>query len=192
MADREEEDSYSGESSYRYVDALIGNDDSELMVVSPYISDYYTKMLLNKARNKRTRIITSESSMSYRDAMLNRYVAQSTRGHIKAIAFFILLDLISVYLQFNYTTAIITIILLALILLAYRKYRKTGTNLKVKVANGRFVHEKLYIGKDIAIVGSANLTYNGMHRNVEHIDVIRDENRIKQLKQHFESLWSSS
>ncbi len=76
-----------------------------------------------------------------------------------------------------------------MVLLAYRKYKKTDSNLKVKVAKGKFVHEKVYIGNDIAIVGSANLTYNGMHKNVEHIDVIKDDARIRQLREHFESLW---
>ncbi len=93
---------------------LIEANDPELMIISPYISDYYTKMLLDKAKNKLVRIITSESSMSYKDAMLNRYLAQSTRGYVKAIAFFLILDLISIFLQFNYTTAILTAILFSI------------------------------------------------------------------------------
>jgi len=103
-----------------------------------------------------------------------------------------LLEAISIYLKFNYTTAILAAILLILVLLAYRKYRKTDSNIKVKVTKDKFVHEKLYIGSDMAIVGSANLTFNGMHRNVEHIDIIRSKDQIDRLKTHFESLWRSN
>lgn len=185
-------DSYSGDSSYKYVDNLIKNSDPELMIVSPYISDYYTKRLMDKSNNKRIRIVTSESSMSYKNALLNKYVAESTKGYLKALGFFLLLDLISIYLQFSYTTIILTALLLILVLLTYRKYKKTDKNLRVKVAKSKFVHEKLYIGRDTAIVGSANLTFNGMHRNVEHIDVIKDQRRIAELRAHFETLWSNN
>lgn len=187
-----ETESYSGDSSYRYVDRLIEANDPELMIISPYISDYYTKMLLDKAKNKLVRIITSESSLSYKDAMLNRYLMHSASGYLKAIAFFLILDIISIFLQFNYTTAILTAILAILIFLTYRRYKKTESNLKVKVTKSKFVHEKVYIGSNIAIVGSANLTYNGMHRNVEHIDVVKDTAKIKDLRTHFESLWGNN
>ena len=190
-----EYESYSGESSYKYVDALITNSDIELMIISPYISDYYTKLLIKQARVKLIRVITSENSLSYKDSLLKDFVMKSMSGYIKGLAFFLILDLISIYLKFTYTTIILTVIFLALMLalvLIYKKYKKTYSNIKVKVAKGKFVHEKLYIGTNMAITGSANLTYNGMHKNVEHIDVIRDQNRIKEFKAHFESLWSKS
>lgn len=191
----QEVESYSGDSSYKYVDALIKNNDKELMIVSPYISDYYTKLLIKEAQSKSIRIITSENSLSYKDSLLKNFVMKSISGYIKGLAFFLVLDLISIYLKFTYTTIILTIIFLALMLilvLIYKKYKRTYSNIKVKVAKNKFVHEKLYIGSDMAITGSANLTYNGMHKNVEHIDVIKDQNRVNELKTHFESLWSKN
>jgi phosphatidylserine/phosphatidylglycerophosphate/cardiolipin synthase-like enzyme len=184
-------ESHSGDSSYKYVDMLIANDDPELLIVSPYVGGYYTRMLVKKAGRKRIRLITTESSLSYKDSSLGKYASKGIAGMVKAAMFVLLLDAISVFLKFNYTTMILSAILLALVVAAYMKYRKINTNMRVKIAKGRFVHEKLYIGKDTAIVGSANLTYNGMHRNVEHIDVIRDAKRIRELRRHFESLWKS-
>ncbi len=184
-------ESYSGDSSYRYVDKLIKNNDRELMIVSPYISDYYIRMLLRKG-NKQIRIITSNSSTSYKGTSINKYIMGGTKGYVKATIFFLLLDLISIYLKFSYTTIILSAIVMVLLILAIRKFAKYGSNIKVKVSKGKFIHEKLYIGREIAIVGSANLTYNGMHRNLEHIDVIRDRERIDGLKEHFEQLWSKN
>ena len=64
-------------------------------------------------------------------------------------------------------------------------------SIELRVPKG-FVHAKMYIGEKTAIVGSANLTYAGMHQNVEHIDVIRDRGQIADLKKQFFSMWNSA
>jgi phosphatidylserine/phosphatidylglycerophosphate/cardiolipin synthase-like enzyme len=181
---------YSGDSSYKYVDKLIKEPSGELLIVSPYISNYYLKMLVRYARNKHIRVITSGSSLGY-GSMLKNFVVHSIKGYIKAIIFSMILDIISIYLDFTYTTAIITLILVLLGAFAYLRYRKTGSNMQVKVVRDRFIHEKLYIGDGMAISGSANLTYNGMHRNIEHIEITSDADKIAQLRAHFGSLWQN-
>lgn len=191
MADLEAE-SYSGESSYKYVDDLLKNGDQELMIVSPYISNYYTRLLIKLSAKKRIRVVTSDTSLGYKDSLLNDLMGQSINGYLKGIALFFFLDLISIYLQFNYTTVALSMIVLILAVLAYRKREKTNSNLQVKVTGKKFVHEKLYIASNMAIVGSANLTYNGMHKNVEHIEIIRGDEKITGLKKHFEELWKSN
>ena len=75
-------------------------------------------------------------------------------------------------------------------LLLQRRRRKIAKNITVKTTGEDFVHEKLYISDTVAIVGSANLTYAGMHKNVEHIQMVDDKNEITELKEHFNSLWS--
>ncbi|MGD0729438.1 MAG: phospholipase D-like domain-containing protein [Candidatus Micrarchaeaceae archaeon] len=185
-------DSYSGESSYTYVDKLVKNKDKELMIISPYISNYYTRMLLKQANSKRIRVITSESSMSYRDSKLSKLVVSGIKGYIKAIIFLIILDIISIYLQFNYTTIALSAIILILSLFSYLRHKNQKRNLQVKVIRNKFVHEKMYIAKDTAIIGSANLTYKGMHKNVEHIEIIRDKEKINSLKTHFEEMWRNN
>ena len=39
-------------------------------------------------------------------------------------------------------------------------------------------------------MGSANLTYSGMHKNIEHIEVIKEGDRIAELEKHFRQLWT--
>jgi phosphatidylserine/phosphatidylglycerophosphate/cardiolipin synthase-like enzyme len=190
MADRQSI-LYSGDSSFRYVDKLIKENGKELMVISPYLSGYYTKMLANASQKKHVRVITSGSSAGYRDSIIGNYAVGSLKGHIKAIIFLAILDMISVYLNFIYTTIILTLLIAIIALIAYARYCATSKNLKIKVIREKFVHEKLYIGDNSAISGSANLTYNGMHKNIEHIEVTRDPRKIRELRSHFESMWGN-
>jgi phosphatidylserine/phosphatidylglycerophosphate/cardiolipin synthase-like enzyme len=190
MATSLKTDSYSGDSSYMYVDKLVKANDRELMIISPYISNFYIKKLVKESGRKRIRVITSESSNSYKGSTLKNYISKNMKKYIKATIFMAILVAISLYLHFNYTTPILIGITAILVVIMILKSRKTDENLKVKVIKDKFVHEKVYIGDDTAIVGSANLTFNGMHRNVEHIDVIKDNSRINDLRDHFETLWS--
>ncbi len=192
MATDRESTLYSGDSSYKYVDRLLKEKDGELLIISPYLSKYYVKMLAGIAQNRRIRVITSNSSLGYRDSNLKNFTISGMSGYIKAIAFFLLLDIISVFLNFAYTTIILTAIVLIVALLAYLRHKRTSSNMIVKVISDRFVHEKLYINGNTAITGSANLTYNGMHKNIEHIEVTKDSAKIKELKSHFESMWRSA
>ena len=192
MATDRESVLYSGDSSYKYVDRLIKEKDGELMVISPYLSGYYVNMLANAAQSRKIRVITSNSSLGYKNSRLKNFAMGGIMGYIKAIAFFLILDVISVFLDFAYTTAILTLIVLAVVLLAYMRHKRADSNMKVRVIRDRFVHEKLYISDSTAISGSANLTYNGMHKNIEHIEVTRDQAKIKELKAHFESMWKSA
>ncbi|MGI0100332.1 MAG: phospholipase D-like domain-containing protein [Candidatus Micrarchaeaceae archaeon] len=187
----QEDASYSGDGSYRYIDALINSDDAELMIVSPYISDYYTRKLMKKSGSKLIRVVTSKSSLSYKGALLNNYLAKGTKGYVKAAFALLAMVLISIYLQVAYAELLFTVLLIAVSSYAYIKHSKMESNMKVKVAGKKFVHEKLYIGRDKAIIGSANLTFNGMHKNIEHIEVISDIDRVNELKRHFESLWQN-
>ena len=63
---------------------------------------------------------------------------------------------------------------------------KKGISLKVPK---EFVHAKLYIGDSKAIESSANLTFTGMHKNIEHARVIDSPEDLSKLRKEFESLW---
>jgi phosphatidylserine/phosphatidylglycerophosphate/cardiolipin synthase-like enzyme len=180
---------YSGNSSYKYINQLIGNNDRELMIVSPYISNHYTKMLLKVCGRKRVRIITSEISLGYRGSMLKRLNSSGLGEYLKAALYFAILDAIITYLKFYYLTGIATLLLLIVILLAMDRRGKIKKNIRLKTTGDEFVHEKLYISDSMAIVGSANLTYSGMHKNIEHIEIIKDRPSIKALSDHFNLMW---
>ncbi|MDE1811173.1 MAG: hypothetical protein KGH66_03965, partial [Candidatus Micrarchaeota archaeon] len=70
--------------------------------------------------------------------------------------------------------------------------RRLETRLRVRIADKKFVHEKLYIGESTAITGSANLTFNGMHKNIEHIETTADPRKVQELTRHFDELWKQT
>ena len=180
---------YSGNSSYKYINQLIGGSDRELMIVSPYISNHYTKMLLKVCGKKRIRVITSEISFGYRGSMLKIINNKGLGDYVNAILYFAVLNAIVIYLRFFYIAVITILLLLLTLLLTMRRRRKISKNIRIKTTGEDFVHEKLYITDSAAIVGSANLTYNGMHKNIEHIEIIKDKAAIKALADHFNLLW---
>ena len=52
------------------------------------------------------------------------------------------------------------------------------------------IHPKIYIvDNKCAIVGSANLTKNGFYNFIEFIQLFRDKDQIKTIKEDFEKLW---
>ena len=54
----------------------------------------------------------------------------------------------------------------------------------------KLIHPKIYvIDNSCAIIGSANLTYNGFNNFVEYIQIFRDSEHIKIIKNDFEELW---
>lgn len=181
---------YSGNSSYAFINKLISNRDKELMIVSPYIGNHYTRKLLKEAGRKRIRIITSESSLRYPDSMLKGLHNNGLGGYLSAILYFLVLDAIVVYLRFFYIVALVTILLLLTVYATAGRRRRIEKNIELRTTGSELVHEKLYITDSMAIVGSANLTYNGTHRNIEHIEVIRNRQEIDELKRHFISLWN--
>ncbi len=180
-------ESYSGQDSYKQVDALIAH-ARKLMIVSPYISNGYAKVLAARAASGvSVRVVTSESAVGKGSVLKGGF----GMPYVKAILFLVLLDAISIYLGFIYTTLIISLMIAILGTLSFARRRGISLNMVVKVSRDRFVHEKIYLSDDIAITGSANLTFSGMHRNVEHIYVIRDPARVRELRAHFERLWAS-
>ncbi|MGC8651778.1 MAG: phospholipase D-like domain-containing protein [Candidatus Micrarchaeia archaeon] len=185
---RDTQEQYSGSESFRYVDRLLGGNDKELLIISPYISDYYAHKL-SKIRKKRIRIITSEGSLAEGTALGSLHKAPRSR-YAKAILYLAVLAVIFAYLDILY--AVLAVLLIAvLVLLFMARTREQSTNIEIKATGRQFIHEKMYVGDKMAIVGSANLTFSGMHKNIEHIEIIRDSAYIEKLRAHFEELWKT-
>jgi phosphatidylserine/phosphatidylglycerophosphate/cardiolipin synthase-like enzyme len=182
-------DWYSGDSSYKEIEGLIKS-SRFLKIISPYISPYYAKMLLSASQKKEIKIITSNSKINQRSiSILSKKM--NSKIYIKSFLYIITVGVIFAVIQF-YFLAILTIIALilvaALALIRYSSIRKR--KLYLKVAFEKFIHEKLYISDNAAISGSANLTYSGLHKNIEHIEMIDDKSKIDALAEHFDSLWN--
>lgn len=185
------QNSYSGTESYRYVERLI-RDGKDLSIISPYVSLRYAKMLSNHARRHRVRLITSRSPTN-EDALsyLGKH-AGTYRRWAKASLFLAVLAALGFLLDLYYVYPALAAVSTSLAIVSASKYGKGEARLSFRIAGGAFVHEKLYLSKGTAIVGSANLTFNGLHRNVEHIEVITEGNRLETLYRHFNELWRSS
>jgi hypothetical protein len=53
-----------------------------------------------------------------------------------------------------------------------------------------FVHSKIYIvDRQYAFSGSANLTYNGLNRNVERLDIAENTEELRDLETDFIKVW---
>lgn len=177
--------SYSGKDSYRHVERVLKG-EKNLLIVSPYIDEYYANYLVSHARGKRIRILSSSMHGGAARKLRGRNIGPAVKFSLLVAAFNLLFFLFGLqFLAFLIISSSAAVLFLA--------FSLRGRHLDISVRVPRnFVHAKMYIGDGAAIEGSANLTYAGMHENVEHIDVIFDEKRIADLKRQFHALWDSA
>ncbi len=176
--------SYYGSESFRHVEKLMSK-EKDLLIVSPYIDDYYANYISNRARRKSFHIISSSIKAS---------TARKLHGSKLPSAFgaTFLITILNIFLAqlgvFNiYFTFLSLGFGIALILYAF----SSRNSIYLKVPRS-FVHVKMYIGNSSAIEGSANLTYAGLHKNIERINMISDPGEVAELKRQFWNMWNSS
>ncbi len=58
------------------------------------------------------------------------------------------------------------------------------SNVEVRLLPDSF-HAKVFFIDDVAVFGSANLTYSGMRRNFEVVIVCRDPDAVMEMDRHF-------
>jgi len=175
--------SYYGQDTYKNVEKLIRSEQN-ILIVSPYIDDYYARYLVNHARGKSIHILSSSVKRSAAKK-LGSGKPREAIYFVFLVAFFNILFLSIKILEIYFVTVSFTI---AFLWLLYSVLDKRKIYLREPK---EFVHVKLYIGDRAAIDGSANLTYAGMHKNVERINVTRDRARIAELKKQFWGMWNS-
>ncbi len=177
--------SYSGHESYRYVEKIIKN-GRNICISSPYIDRYYAAFLLRNCAGKQIRIIASS---------IDSDAARMLRGGgvrlwpFKLSAFVIIMDAFLYLLHAAGLALIAASVALIACSLFFVRMKSRGISLKVP---REFVHAKMYIAETEAASGSANFTYRGMHKNVEHIDVVTDPKDVKELRRQFQSIWDAS
>jgi phosphatidylserine/phosphatidylglycerophosphate/cardiolipin synthase-like enzyme len=181
---RKENLSYYGSSSYVHVDKLIKS-ERNLLIISPYIDDYYARFLLRHSRGKRIYVLSS----SIAQTAAKKLNSSSVPGAIALVWISASANLIVLYLgKFSSIFAVASISVAIVYFIASLFSRR---NIRLKTPR-EFVHAKLYVGDSAAIEGSANLTFSGMHKNIEHISVTRNERKIAELKEQFWKLWNSA
>ncbi|MDE1851703.1 MAG: hypothetical protein KGH69_03385 [Candidatus Micrarchaeota archaeon] len=174
---------YSGRSCYRHVDRLIRR-GRRVLIVSPYVDDYYAKFLLANSQGKEIYLLSSSVERSVRRRLEGRLpAAKMAAGAAVIAAVEYMLFAIGAQLIYLFLYPLLMAVALYIVVLPRR--------IKLKVPKS-FVHAKLYISEDEAVRGSANLTYRGMHSNIEHIEVVRDRKEIGSMANEFWRLWNSS
>lgn len=175
--------SYSGKSSYRYVERLIEK-GRDILIISPYIDRHYAQFLISKSRRRRFHILCSSVNDDVLGMLEGRkrlaWLAVGILGILVVDILVLEISRVLGYLFFAF----------ALFILIWFYYKKPS-HITVKVP-GSFVHAKMYLSEKEAIRGSANLTYPGMHSNVEHIEVIRDAEEVEGLRNEFWRIWRSA
>jgi phosphatidylserine/phosphatidylglycerophosphate/cardiolipin synthase-like enzyme len=175
----------SGVDNYRQVERLLER-GKEIYIVSPYIDPYYASMIRKYANRKRFYIISSSL-----DAKARR-ILESRGSWLSVIIFALFVVAISIVLLalslLSMAIMLIAALAIAARIVVFKAFARNRIRLKVP---GRFVHAKMYISERMAISGSANLTYKGMHSNVEHIDIAYDPKEILEFKKEFWRIWNS-
>lgn len=179
-------DWYSGSASYKRIDKLIKSKSKYLLVSTPYIDNHYLKILNNVARKKKVKLVSSRTS----EKKIRKFMRNRSRKFALGF-FFAYLALIILWFIGSGNIESNPAIYLPLVIAALIIVLSKGKRLKVRIIGNEFVHEKLYITEKMVIVGSANMTYAGTHKNVEHIEIIQDGKKIKDIRKHFDKLWDS-
>jgi hypothetical protein len=175
--------SYCGSESYKHVDRLL-KDEREVLIVSPYIDDYYAEFLLRHSDGKTFHILSS----SMKESAARKLRSSRLPGALAINLAVLLVNAMFLYagrlfLLFSaITLSLSSLYLASAILSRNRIYLKTPKG---------FIHAKMYVGNSAAIEGSANLTYPGMHRNIEQISMTNEGKRISEMKREFWRLWNS-
>jgi phosphatidylserine/phosphatidylglycerophosphate/cardiolipin synthase-like enzyme len=175
--------SYYGQDSHKHVDRLLKY-EKNILIVSPYIDDYYANYIIRNSGGKKVHIISSSIKQSAAKRL--------TENRMRSMAMFaILIAAINIVLLplgiFALYFAISSIGVVSALFIS-SLFPKRMVYLKIPK---EFVHAKMYVGERTAIEGSANLTYNGMHKNIERISVTHNSGKISESKREFWKLWNS-
>ena len=180
---------YSGSASYREVEKLLYGRGRGLSIVSPYLSRYYVRKLAGIARRKRIRLITTAQTAKEERELVRYLGRRGASIWLKALIALLLFGVLSALagLELLALLAMQALAIDSMLLVVSAARRKP--RIEVRFVRGVFVHEKLYISERQAITGSANLTWSGMHKNVEHLEITGNPDKIRALANHFQELW---
>jgi len=158
------------------------------------------RKLRDRTSERSVRIITSDDrnarhqgALSILKSPSNSYVVTLPKFWIY-LAVILFTGLVGAAVFGLLTLVISAPILLVLVLLGVRRRPKDRyLPLAMKIMHvSQLVHVKLYvIDKHIAIAGSANLTFSGMNRNIERIEVKTLPAEVLQEIDAFSSVWGN-
>ncbi len=181
---RERASYHYGSDSYRHIDRML--DTSRRMhIVSPYLDRYYAERIFRNASRSEFYIISSSMDEGARHVLRRR-------GSLPTLAVYGLFSAALLYAFIAlgiYGYALLApAIPLVIGMAKYRSSSSRSRRIHLKVPD-RFVHAKMYVSERQAVMGSANLTYKGMHSNVEAIEVTEEQDKVDKLLDQFWEMW---
>ncbi len=179
---KKSDSSYYGSGCYKHVERLLSG-EKELLIVSPYVDDYYAEYLLRHSASKNVYILSS----SMKSSVARKLNVGSFRDAAVFASVLAFINIALLYLGFFSVYVLLASLFLAVFSLATSLM--AGRNIHVKSPR-QFIHAKMYISSKSAIEGSANLTYAGMHKNIERINIIEDPEKVKVLRKQFWRMWN--
>jgi phosphatidylserine/phosphatidylglycerophosphate/cardiolipin synthase-like enzyme len=175
--------SYYGQNSHKHIEKLLKN-EKNLLIISPYLDDYYANYIIQNSRGKNVHIISSSIKQSAAKRLTENRMRGMAMFTLLIAAINIVLFSLDIFaLYFAISSFVVLLVLFLSSLLPKRK-------IYLKIPK-EFVHTKMYVGDRTAIEGSANLTYNGMHKNIERISITHNSAKISESKREFWKLWNS-
>ena len=181
-----------------YVVPALRTARTSLDIVSPYLSPEYSHLLVSKARSGlRVRVLTSDSVGNPQHRQALAILRPGTEFYVSNRWFwYYVLAAIASGTAVSLVSPIIGVVLaligvITAIAAGIRTRPRAPYGLRViAMSAARLVHAKLYIvDGQVAFTGSANLTYSGMNRNIERIEVKTLPAEVQQEIDAFSALW---
>ncbi len=157
---------YVGRHAGTFIENKIVLAKDSVKICSPWIGPKYAKLISNLVdRNVQVKIITTYTSYS-----------NSSDDEEKMYG-----DTVDILRQINISERAF----------ARARYVKKE-RFSYKIVKNGLIHAKIYIvDRKYAVGGSANFTYYGQTKNVEHLFYSDEPNEINQLDRDFETIWSA-
>lgn len=176
---------YNGNDTYKYIEKLLRR-GKDIYIISPYIDKYYAGRIRAYSSRKKFHIISSSIEKEALDILGKQ---RSPMDLVIPLTLLFGMDSILYYIGFFSTyAAAISAILMAILFVGF--YGSEKNNVSV-LRPKDFVHAKIYLSENIAIEGSANLTYRGTHSNIEHITITLDPDKVGAMREDFWKMWDS-
>jgi phosphatidylserine/phosphatidylglycerophosphate/cardiolipin synthase-like enzyme len=178
--------SYSGQNTYKYIEPIISKKSHILLISSPYIDFHYANFILKHSKHKKIYLLSSSISNEAKHRLEN------TRklNNIFAILLIFIGIIMLTYFFKLYTIGVIIAIICIILIYFQIKLSLVKPQIILKIPKS-FVHAKIYVSEGIAAEGSTNLTYRGMHNNIEHITLTENSDGIKELEKQFWDIWNT-
>ncbi len=175
-----------GDKAYKVINRIIRH-SRELLVISPYIDEYYAAILKSESRKKHIFIISSSPTKEAQNILLSRPLFSRAYASLSAFSAFAAALLYGLF-GLKLAGFILLFVAVACAFSAVKLRPHSRIHLKTPK---KFVHIKMYTSDCGVVTGSANLTYSGTHRNIEQVELSTSTYEIEKSKRYFWKLWDS-